>query len=462
MKAIFKEKLPVKTYSWKAYGNNVPEAVIALNELVQNAIAAGLRTGNSCVSIEIKKELDGTYIYVMNTGDPAEIKKVLDYGQSTQETALNQFGTGFKTAMSYFNPSNDAWEFWTRHGEHSLMAKAPYSDFMCIETFEQWPWGDKFVSCARVRVENESRLEGIDIDALGFRYALAIEKGAKILFNGEKVYPIMPCGMTDGVNTEIIDFGNGMAKISYATYKVGLGAAGSRFYSNSQADQGVHLFVNGCFVKNLGTREVLKKYGDDKKIIGRPPMLKEHPSMNGIIAVVNIETPHNHCGDIPFDNTKCNIKWDDTEAGKTYKAVINKCVGGDFRKAKGKGTERNIRDMIRDTIVSLLAIHDDNYKEEVALGNELRADAVICSEMLADGTPDLAKAIAIVEYKSQKISSKHIGQLVNYYSYICGVHGARPICYIAGKSITKDALDHIKRQNTVFGIDMRYLPINMD
>ena len=114
---ISKKNIKVKTYNWVTFGNNVSESIIALCELVHNGYAAGFGTTNMRVDVSIVEEFGEKYLYVKNWGKPANIERVLDYGASSHATALNQFGTGFKTAMSYFNPANDGWEFYTHDGD---------------------------------------------------------------------------------------------------------------------------------------------------------------------------------------------------------------------------------------------------------------------------------------------------------------------------------------------------------
>ena len=457
MKVMDKREMEVLTYSWMAFGNNIPDAGTAANEPIQNGYAAGLRSSKTHVDVKLVKEIDGTYLYVKNAGDPADVQKVLNYGHSTHDTAMNQFGTGFKTAMSYFNPSNDAWEFWTREGKNSLRAAAPYSDVMNIDVVKGWPFGEEFVSCVKVRVENEDYLEGFDIEELGFRYAPAIMNGLKLFFNGERVHPIKPCGKASS-GSKVINVCGNEAKINYTTYELGEDTVGDRYYAMGLNTQGVYLFTNHTFSKYLGLNEVIKKSGENaKKKKGRPAMLQKHPSMNGCIAIVDIETPINHSADIPFDNTKCNVKWGSTEAGKAYRDAINDCVGEFFRTARSKDSEKGKRRKVEDFLCGFVGCDKGYYQEEVALGKKLRADAIISSGLMSNGKIDLSKTEAIIEYKNKEVKANNIGQLVDYYIYVRDVYNISPKMIFIADSIDDEALEQIARYKRCVGFDIQFV-----
>ena len=456
MKVMDKRNLEVVTHSWPAFGSSIPNAGTAAHEPIQNGYAAGLRTGNTYVDVRIAKEDNKTYLYIKNAGDPADMQKVLNYGHSTQETAMNQYGTGFKTAMSYFNPSNDGWEFWTREGKNSLRAKAPYSENMQIDVIKGWPFEKEFVSCIKVRVENEECLEDFDMGELGFRYAFAIEKGFKLFFNGERVHPVKACGRATS-NSKVITVCGNEAKISWTTYELGEDSIGDRFYAMGLNTQGVYLFANNCFSKYLGLNEVIKTSDKTEGKRGRPTMLQKHPSMNGCIAVVNIETPVNHSADIPFDITKSTVIWNKNEAGKTYRNAINDAVGQFFRDARKKDSESGKREAVEPFIRQLTGCHSGIYKKEAFLGTGLRADAIISMGTLPNGKIDLSKTEVIIEYKNKVVKANNIGQLVDYYMYVSEEFKISPQMFFIADSIEDEAIAQIKRYERRLGCVINFI-----
>ena len=455
MKVMDKRELGIRTHYWPAFGNDVPNAATAANELIQNGYAAGISTGNTLVDVTVSKEIDGTYITVKNAGVPADVQKVLDYGLSTQETALNQFGTGFKTAMSYFNPSNDAWEFWTRENDHSLRVSAPYSDVMNVEVINGWPFEEKFVSCAKVRVEDEECLEVFDIDEMGFRYSFAIENGLRLFFNGERVHPIRPCGKAE-TQEKIIDFANSQAKITLTTYELGRDSIGNRFYAMGLTTQGIYLFANHSFVKFLGFDGVIKNSKESGKR-GKPAYLKQHPSMNGYIALVDIETPASHEADIPFNNNKSIVKWGGSKAGRIYRSVIDESIGDFFRDQRHDDSEKGKIELVRGIISGMAGVHACYYQEEVRLGKALRADAVVSTEMLDDKNVDLSKAEYLVEYKNKNVNAGHIGQLFNYYTYVAATYDINPIMVFIADTIDKEAREQMARYEKLYNVTMTFI-----
>lgn len=443
MRIINKREVPVQVFNWEKFGNGIHSGAVALHELIQNGYAAGLEAGRTRVDVDIEEENGVKYLVVKNWGKPAVIERVLDYGNSSHDTAMNQHGTGFKTAMSFFNPGNDDWEFMTHDGDFVQRAHAPYSDRMAIDILEAWPFEGKdsnFASRSRVRIDSDALISDITASELGFRYALAIRDGLELNFNGKPVDPVFPCGMVMNAEPQVVTICGNQARITHTIYKLGDGNVNDPHFDMSQDTQGVYLYVNNCFAKYCGV-EIFKKKADGTGTA----TLKKHNSMNGLIAIVNIDTPANHEADIPFDNSKSEITWDKTKAGVEYLAAINKHVGTPFRVAKANAEELGKRARFRNFIKKFLPKRGF-YKEEVMLGSELRADAIIFADGSGNGTTaDMQFCDKIVEFKATAIKSPHVGQAVNYWVYMnrtyTDVNGnpVNPRILLVGSGITDEA-----------------------
>ena len=431
----------VKTFDWEGFANNIPNGIIAAHELIQNGIAAGGE--NPEVHVIIKKEKEHTYLYVKNVGRFANIQEVLNYGHSSHETAMNQYGTGFKSAMSYFNPSDYEWEFFTHEGDYVEHVKGPFGSCMQIECLDTWPFEKRFASVARVRVESpEIRLAGINEKELGYRYMPLIERGnLKLYFNKKLVRSVLPFGASKSGSIEK-NFNGSKVVINYANILMGDDSKNSDYFRCSLEGQGVYLYVNGCFVKHFFTKDVIYKNPD-----GRKYKLGIHPIMNACTSIVNIHTPSDHSADIPFNSAKNDIMWE-KPLGEDYRGAIDDCAGNFFREAKARGTERFVRERVLsgENIGNIDAIRF----EEVRLGKDLRADAVYVEKTLPNGKPDLSSVVQIVEYKNcfKKVTEKHVYQLLAYGNYIRRKYGINvKRMMLVGEKITDDAMDCIKFLN---------------
>ena len=94
----------VRTWNWKMYGNNTPNGLAAAKEAVNNAIQYAILgrdvlhvSGPARVDVNIFTKDGDTYLEVLNSGAPADLIKMMHYGNSPQHSQLSQYGTGNKT-----------------------------------------------------------------------------------------------------------------------------------------------------------------------------------------------------------------------------------------------------------------------------------------------------------------------------------------------------------------------------
>ena len=453
--------VPVTTHNWFNYGNQIICKFAALNEFIQNAISAIIQytTGvaekyfeENRIDVTIKKRKNGTYLYVQNNGITADIQKVLNYGQLNRDTALNQHGTGFKTAASFFNPTNDGWAFYTRNDEHIYRVMAPYSTEMTIEEISEWPFADWAVTCIEIKVDNSINMDDITSKELGFRYAYAIANGINLTLNNKCVRPVNPKSydMKTGSFEEII---NGeVVKFDYETHFVNDEKAA--YYAKTEKDQGIYINVNDCFVQNTGVSLIHKRSADGKRKL--QSTLTSHNSMNGMICTVNITMPHNHKVNMPFANTKNAINW---EKAEEIANIIDDKIGSPFRDKYMEHIEAQKRKGI-DSVCEMFQ-HKElyYYAKEVPVGNKVKADAVFYKNQNKDGSIDMNSIHTIVEFKPRNMTGAYVMQALNYLFNLDACHPApfsRRIMLI-GTKLTDDAKVAMKRIRDM-GIEIEFYP----
>ncbi len=457
---VSQKVIPVKTHSWITFGNQIVCKMAALNELIQNAIAAilkytilyhtdaGMRYfDDNRIDVSIKEKKSGTYLYVQNNGIVADISKVLNYGQLNRDTALNQHGTGFKTAASFFNPTNDGWAFYTRDAEHIYRVAAPYSTEMTIEEITEWPFADWATSCVEICVDSSIDMDGITTKELGFRYAYAIENGINLTLNNKIVRPVTPNSIftEEGSFKEII---NGET-VMFSYRNCIVTDENAEYYAKTEKDQGIYVFVNDCFVQNTGVSLIHKR----KQGGGT---LTPHNSMNGMICTINITLPHNHNVNIPFANTKNAINW---EKATEIATIIDNRVGNPFYEAYKQHLEAVKRGVIDQVCKTFQHKELYWYQKEVKVGNGVKADAVLYKERNADGSINMNSIHTLIEFKPGKINGKDVGQAFNY---LCNLDDCYPAPFgrrimMIGRELTNDAKSTITRL-TGLGFEICFSP----
>lgn len=424
-KNIKTTELTVIPYSYDSYGQTIAKPADGCAEFIDNAYSnaiIGRETNGDImrIAIDIVRKETATFLYIKNSGCTADFAKVLNYGQKNYDTGLNQYGTGFKTAVSFFNPTNDGWKFYTKSGNNTLYISAPYCDLMYVNEYEGWDFEEWAASCIEVRIDDETKLDGITAEEIGFRYAPAIKNdGLNITFNGEIVKPVEPNGCIvsapsikdapSPAGTKVFKINNEDVKITYAVYNLNDDAANDKYYHMGPSGQGVYLFVNHRFAKYLGTQVFPAGSGG----------LKEHPSMNHLVAVVDIETPRNHKADIPFINNKSEIQWN-LDIGKEYRKAIAYVASPFFKVAKSNATEAELR-MWLDKHHARVLRGLGHYNVEYRISN-MKIDAVIGKEVDKNGKIVPESITTIIEYKRGKVTNGDIGQAIGYFVQLRKYH----------------------------------------
>lgn len=470
--------IDVETFSVPAFGNNVVEGMVALAEVIHNAYAAiitGTTMGLECIAridISIKNVKDGKKLVVLNDGVHCDFQRLLNYGlhgvKGERSTVWNQYNTGFKTFIGFFNPSNDAWAFWTRIDGKVYRVCAPYSTRMTVEEMSEWPFAPWAVSAIEVLVKEEDKLDGITPENIGFYYSYAIQQDSlTIMFNGKKVKSVIPYGVIVSVPDKANDnemktfYGNGIPRIingetvlfDYAVYELNENSPAP--YSFNMEGTGVYLNVNNCFVRKLPVNSVIRKEGKQQGY------LANHPSMNGLVAVINVHTPANHKADLPFVNAKDSINWK-KKNGSAYLNAINELVGESFRYRVNQHKHQRIANLINGFCEKMFGMLDSwAFSYEKAISNEgLRADALIGTKFCDDEKKLIAPndVHCIVEYKSGAVNMAAVMQAYGYYITLQEKSTEpHPIAILLlGTSLTKDAEVAMERLTRLEGVKIDF------
>ena len=459
---IQRTQLKIQTQKFERIGNNITDGMNGALELIMNGFSACLvnrdQLGNQDepmrVDVTITKRKGVKYLYIKNSGAPANMKKLLDYGEANHDTQLNQFGTGFKSAISYFNPTNDGWAFYTTTGTQHFKVQAPYDTDMEVLEITKWPFESWVVSCVEIRIDDEEALSGLTKSNCGYHFAPAItEHGLNLTFNGYNVKAIEPKGCrTTKVNETVTVLGQDVMMQSY-THILGKESDGAEYFPMGVKGQGVYLYVNGCFAAHLGVNLIRKKANNDCADTGS--YLQAHPVMNHLIAVVNIDTPANRSLDIPFNSNKTTIKWQ-SSIGKAYRQAIDERVGDFFREAYLAHLEAEQRKLI-DTVCKKFGYRFMQYEREFCCTKSRTkeakfADAAIGHEKDARGHLVPSKVETIVEFKSGKFKSNHVDEAIGYHTLCVRNHGINPDVILVGWGFEEEALGQIEYYRDRLGI----------
>ena len=481
-------KRKINTWDWVKFGNSLT-ARQALMELFTNALGAILRAiavlgmSNTVrrIAVDVIKYTDGFhYLVVKNSGAPADLNAVMNYGNSQQKTVVNQNGVGTKSAFSLFNRSNSHFWFYTKWNGVAAYIKAPYSEDMEILacdgstpeatwTFEEW-----VVSAAIVRIDNPMLVPQLTEAILRKEASVAIrDLQLTVTFNGQDVFAEFPKGHCTKED-HLVDIVGEKVTIGYELYER-KEDEGTVLYPNSMSVEGVHLFVNGVFATYEGVGLFKKSDSPDGKLY-----LKPHQSMNKYVVIVKITTPDNHKADLPFDNHKTVIKYDDSEVGCAYRAAIDKLVGTPFRKAYHEAQEKAMRakfDEIMQKASKGLYVYQrefcctpnggkDSEYADAALGHKylLNKNGTIKRKrakkgQIGEALLDPTSLTTLVEFKKVPFTAKMVCGAMSYYMDCEENYGIKPNMLFVAEAFTPNALKRIE-QYRAEGVEIELILLN--
>lgn len=457
----------ISVYTWSAFGRDIASPIVAICELVTNAIDAVLSyDGRRRVDVTI----DSHYVSVKNSGEPfADLAEAFNYGYSSLEErekcvnkkgVNNQYGTGIKNAFSFLWPEDGGnFSITTRQKNGIKKMSSPYGTVMTEQTLcGNWKYEDWCTSVLESFSKEELNIKKIVREIERYYTMLLLlnktnDLNVELYINGKKAKAVVPekngrCvrpttnpQTCSGASSYQI-FGHDVEidVYQYDFNKTDKSTRYGDFYRASKTKQGVYLYVGYHFVKYLGVSCFTKKNHPDS-------VISAHDSMNRYITLVNIN-PTNQDVAIPVNKTKTDVVWEST-LGKEYAKIIDDACGKVYKDAAFRLDERNTDEGISNLMESMLDGTSQSYIRQCAIyktktaKNTLRPDAFIVSTedghpiSLKEKRPTLSKKFMeahkikkiekIVEYKNAcEITKQRIGQLVDYCDDFEAHYGYQP------------------------------------
>lgn len=459
----------IRTWNWKLYGNNTPNGLAALKEAVNNGIQYAIlgrdvlhTAGPARVDVNTKHQDEDVYLEVLNSGAPADLLKMMHYGDSAQQSQLSQYGTGDKTFFSYFSPDGQCGIVYTKVNGRKTYIQLPYGDNMSIHecSDEEWPFEDWVVTGLRVKVDDVKRLETITADALGMHYAPLLRTGVNLFFNGVQVFAINPIGeKTPGYKSINIDEET-IAHVDMMHYYLSEDTAHYMFPVGLEP-HGSYIYVNGVFATHEGVKLFFKTPKCTKT------KMADHPYFNRLITVFNITTPANHKADVMFNSNKTEIKWNEGY-GPQYLAAINELAAQLYRDEYRRHAEVAQGNLYDAVIASVMKRRSGGIIRQFPCNKMKRkdpgglfADTAVCNGTLPNGKPDPSTVDTIYEYKAETFTSKHVGVVWNYWRAIKHHYGVKVAIVFIGEDFDPEALLAIQDLKEM-GIDCDIISSNKD
>lgn len=216
-----------KTFDWARYGNNITKPIQLVTEALTNgrsaidqAIEMGMVYDPRRIEFSHFRDTEGYLWWVCdNSGVPAPLARMMDYGVSTHARPENQHGTGSKTILSANNPEGNHWYIQTATASGKYYIEAPYSENMsvkkCVNEQPGAPLGmpgdaaiwkaDAWVSTRlAVRCDDECMFDSITMGLLNKHYTYMVAANYNIFWNGQRVTQSLPGGTRTGGKKQVV------------------------------------------------------------------------------------------------------------------------------------------------------------------------------------------------------------------------------------------------------------------
>lgn len=324
------KKFNVKRNSWEmysAYLNGKDGFYTALGEFLSNAIDA---VANSKVKV-IDIRVNSRSVSISDTGcgmTEDELCQALQYGESTQSGANNEYGTGIKTGFSFFDPVNGAFSIETTTPSGSYKVEGPYDETMETVDIASWKYGDvstvmsSALTCKGSIPSNKEIYNWLTIAAKG-----AIRSGIEVNFNGSIVVPVEPSTDVDEILNKSFPVFGRKKEIDVEHYRLDKNS----FWTPKAETQGIYLYVNNRFVGYQGLDLVPNgRNGFTHKGI--------HNEYNSLVSFVYLTTPNTAIDKktrLPINSCKTSIDWD-SPIGSQYRKGIGLVAGEPYKKEAAK------------------------------------------------------------------------------------------------------------------------------
>lgn len=196
----------ISVYTWSAFGRDIASPIVAICELVTNAIDAVLSyDGRRRVDVTI----DSHYVSVKNSGEPfADLAEAFNYGYSSLEErekcvnkkgVNNQYGTGIKNAFSFLWPEDGGnFSITTRQKNGIKKMSSPYGTVMKEQTLcGNWKYEDWCTSVLESFSKEELNIKKIAREIERYYTMLLLvnktnDLNVELYINGKKAKAVVP------------------------------------------------------------------------------------------------------------------------------------------------------------------------------------------------------------------------------------------------------------------------------
>ena len=324
-KTLYLNNFPKSQRTWEEIGKNMNTAEQCIDELLDNSISNLIVTKSKVKKIEvlieqISPESETVYITVEDSGTGLKnLEQSMTLFETSEETARNEHGLGWKQALSASNPANDNWEIFERTNDlisnrQYIHIKAPYTmgklPYKIInESEKEWPghdWGRTLfkVGCdyrlfQNIVYEQEDALKlhiniyftqvaDLIYENIGLVYADILEKEDIEIKLTYKLYdqppvshivtPLLPV-WEDHKYLESFEFKLhcDYGSINKLPARIPFdNTTSDKYYKENMASSGVEIRLNGRLIKSNILTDI---YG-----------IKNHPQYNKFISKINIVT----------------------------------------------------------------------------------------------------------------------------------------------------------------------------
>ena len=443
---------PIKTWSWRSYGNHIKSFIVAVAELIANGIDA-IICGDGCGKVEvvIAEENGRRFLYVKNGGKNCQpivsLPESMNYGydDENERTACvnkkgnsNEYNTGMKTAFSFCFPHNNgSFAVYTRRGENEYaVIRSPYSLEMTEIVYHgQWPFEDWCTTVVITEISDEIITDNIEQELGVYFSMLELMRLAncgkenpspeiELWFNGKKVKPVIPLNVNEEGEiasvqsvSETWDIGeNGQSDVTKFEFTLPQGDdIDYGFFYPSRAHQGWYLFYNFRLVAVMHMDGILKKSAKaclpTEFGLENGKWLSTHDVMNYMISFVHVQ-PRNSEARLPITNSKNGVKWN-TKVGQTYRKKINEFIGERFRVKKSRHLETQVKRLMESLIAKLYRGQKIIYVPECWTGDDkdLRVDGAL---IRLDGPNGALPEALFPEIKERRIlTQEHLREEIN-------------------------------------------------
>jgi len=303
--------------SWNAWGKSNYDETQAIDEIIDNVIAAITKIQDALGKIHLQLDFDSGWGYLEHEGgttfpeELALLQRTFTYG-AQQQSAYNEHGCGLKTSLAILDPSNQLWKIAFAiprdNGSCTMYSiSAPYSAIMKLKRITEWPGKWRGHECRsyikfpirrehfrtlytpKAKMNRDKELHDRIRNHLSHRWMLVpafVDRKIQFTYNDMNVAPFT--FRSDEVHDMVADLHQherklstgGMIKMTEIKLKSDAGTLyGSDLFKFAMSSNGAYLFKNGRMIEHINGSK--KEY---EKLFGA----KNHNSHNGHMVLIDM------------------------------------------------------------------------------------------------------------------------------------------------------------------------------